>query len=462
MLKKNIALLLLPLSIVLLSSTIDLNDLLNYSNQPLPDYINRENTVGNAITDAGATLGRVLFYDKNLSANLAVSCSSCHQQEFGFSDPLVQSAGLYGGLTGRSSMRLVNARFGTESRFFWDERAITLEDQTTQPIQDHIEMGFSGTMGDMSFDDLLERLSNLPYYRDLFTFVYGDGQITEERIQMALAQFIRSIQSFDSPFDEGLSQVNNAAVNFPNYTDQENLGKRLFLGPPNQGGAGCQACHQAPEFGIVSNSNNNGVIGVAGSDEGQDLTNTRSPSLRDLVNPQGVLNGPMMHTGSFTSLMQVIEHYNDISLNPNLDNRLRGGPNGQGQNLNLTDNEKAALVAFLETLTGSNVYTDERWSDPFGPNGELEISGGPVGTNEVASTELNLAVYPNPATHFVTLRAEGDYNVQVLNVNGQEQKRFWFRGQGTLDISDLTPGVYMLRCEGLDHNTVIVKKLMVR
>jgi len=97
-----------------------------------------------------ATLGRVLFYDKQLSANGAIACASCHKQEFAFSDTAQQSVGLNGGLTGRHSMRLVNSRFADEVRFFWDERASSLEDQTTQPIQDHVEMGFSGENGNTS------------------------------------------------------------------------------------------------------------------------------------------------------------------------------------------------------------------------------------------------------------------------------------------------------------------------
>ena len=351
-------------------NNIDLNSLLNYANQFIPNYIDEDNTGNNEITDAGATLGRVLFYDKNLSVDNTISCASCHKQAFAFGDDNLQSEGV-AGLTGRHSMRLVNARFAEERRFFWDERANTLEAQTTMPIQDHIEMGFSGQNGDPGFNDLIEKLEAIPYYQELFTFVYGDAQITEQRMQHALAQFVRSIQSFDSKYDQGRSQVNNNNTPFPNFTQQENIGKNLFMQPPNQGGAGCQTCHGAPEFGIDNNSDNNGVVGVIGNPSAIDVDVTRSPSLRDLVRTNGQSNGPMMHDGSLTSLTAVIDHYDDIDIVPgnnNLDNRLRGGGprGGNGQNLNLTDQEKAALVAFLRTLSGSNVYTDERWSDPFG------------------------------------------------------------------------------------------------
>lgn len=346
-------------------NSIDLTNLEEYANQSIPDYITKDNTNGNQINDAEATLGRVLFYDKQLSIDNTISCSSCHQQAFAFSDPDAVSTGV-NGVTGRHSMRLVNTRFAEEFRFFWDERAATLEEQTTQPIQDHAEMGFSGQDESPDLNDLIEKLEALEYYQELFTFVYGDAEITEARMQNAMAQFIRSIQSFDSKFDIGRAQVNNDRDDFPNFTDEENLGKTLFMQGQDRGGVGCFGCHRAPEFDINPNSRNNGVVAVANDATSLDLENTRSPSLRDLVQADGTLNGPMMHNGEFTSLLQVINHYNQITIDPNntnLDNRLRNG--GTGQNLNLTDNEKNALVAFLKTLSGSDIYTNSKWSDPF-------------------------------------------------------------------------------------------------
>ena len=142
-------------------AVLDLTKLHSYADQEVPAYINRDNTPdNNPITNIGATLGRVLFYDKRLSKNSTVSCASCHQQEAAFGDPAVASVGA-AGTTGRHSMRLVNARFANERRFFWDERAPTLEAQTTQPIQDHIEMGFSGADGDPDLSALVERVSRI-------------------------------------------------------------------------------------------------------------------------------------------------------------------------------------------------------------------------------------------------------------------------------------------------------------
>lgn len=89
------------------------------------------------------TLSRVLFYDQNLSYNNNVACASCHIPEFGFSDPNAFSTGFEGELTGRNSMGLAQARYYPNDRFFWDERAADLEEQTLMPIQDHIEMGMT-------------------------------------------------------------------------------------------------------------------------------------------------------------------------------------------------------------------------------------------------------------------------------------------------------------------------------
>ena len=344
---------------------IDLDNLFDYESLTTPNYITKDNTRGNYITNEGAVLGRVLFYDVKLSTDNSVACASCHRQQFAFGDDKLMSDGV-AGETGRHSMRLVNVRFAEEDNFFWDERAGSLEEQTTMPIQDHVEMGFSGEDGNPDFTALIEKLEAIENYPILFNQAFGSDEITEERIQDALAQFIRSIQSFDSKYDEGRAQVNDERDDFPNFTEEENLGKRLFMNRPPDGGAGCNACHRAPEFDIDPNSMNNGVIGVAGSPDETDLTNERAPSLRDLMNPNGVTNGPMMHDGSLMTLEDVVRHYNNIdaSGNNNLDERLEGR-NGNGLRLNLDDEEIDAIVSFLETLTGEDMYTAEQWSDPF-------------------------------------------------------------------------------------------------
>jgi len=354
-------------------NNIDPNALLNYANQVKPNYITKDNTNANSITNSKATLGRVLFYDKNLSINNTISCSSCHKQNFAFSDTALISSGVLGGLSVRHSMRLINTRFANETKFFWNERATTLEQQATMPIQDHLEMGYSGINGRESISSLLSKLSKINYYKELFKFVYNDTIVTEVRLQESLAQFIRSIQSFDSKYDIGRAQVNNANDAFPNFSAIENTGKQLFMTPPTfnangirtTGGLGCNSCHNAPEFDIDPNSRNNGVIGVIGSNN-IELNNTRSPSLRDITKADGSINSRMMHNGVFENLNAVLAHYNNIpnnQRNTNIDPRLR--PNNNTQQLNLTVAESNAVIAFMKTLAGTAVYTDRKWASPF-------------------------------------------------------------------------------------------------
>ena len=352
---------------------IDPANLANYANQNKPAYITKDNTGANSISNAKATLGRVLFYDKNLSIDNSISCGSCHNQKFAFGDTAQASRGVAFGLTGRHSMRLVNARFAQEVKFFWDERAVSLEAQTTQPIQDHAEMGFSGQSGRPGISQLITKLGALDYYKELFGFVYGDATITEQRMQESISQFIRSIQSFDSKYDAGRTQAANDGQPFANFTAQENSGKNLFLAVPVfnaagsriNGGLGCGGCHRAPEFDIDPNSGNNGIIGVLNG-TGIDINNTRAPSLRDLTNPAGIPNSGMMHTGLINTLQAAIGHYGTINIAPGnnrLDPRLR--PGGVGQRLNLQATEVDAVIAFLKTLSGNNVYTDAKWGNPF-------------------------------------------------------------------------------------------------
>lgn len=283
------------------------------------------------------------------------------------------SEGVEGGVTGRHSMRLINTAYARETRFFWDERAASHEAQESQPLQDHNEHGFSGVDGRPDLDDLIEKLEALTYYQELFTLAFGDPNITEERLQLALAQFTKSVVSFDSRYDIGRAQVNNNGADFPNFTAEENAGKDLFMDGTQGGGAGCDSCHGAPEFDLAPNRDHHGVVGVANDSTAVDFTNTRSPTLRDLVAPDGTPNGPFMHDGSLATLRAVLEHYdevvvpngvNDTQFRNTIDGRLIDG--GNLQSLGFTDTQLDQLEAFLRTLTGVAVYEDAKWSDPFG------------------------------------------------------------------------------------------------
>jgi cytochrome c peroxidase len=383
------------LSVCAQNGVIDLAALPNYANQQVPAYILKDNTPDeNPISDVGATLGRVLFYDKRLSRNNTVSCASCHRQAHGFSDPSIASTGV-AGMTGRHAMRLSNERFGNESHYFWDERVTFLENQITDPIQNAIEMGFSGTGGDPAFSDLIAKLSATQEYPVLFKLAFGSSTIDEGGIQDAVAQFVRSIQSFDSKYDAGRAFAVDTKP-FPNFTTSENNGKQLFITAPSQGGAGCAVCHRPPEFDIDPNSRNNGVITAIGG--GTDLTNTRAPSLRNLARPTGQLNGPLMHNGAFTTLAQVIDHYAAIpGDNANLDPRLQR-PGGAVQTLNLTTQQRLDLEAFLLTLSGNALYTDAKWSDPFRADGTITLTNVPGATPAQAlniSTRLEVGAGDN-------------------------------------------------------------------
>lgn len=438
------------IAVLAISATLDLGSPEHYANQPIPNYITRDNTpLNNEINDKGATLGRVLFYDKKLSVNNTIACASCHHQQFAFGDTASASVGV-NGTTGRHGMRLVNARFSNEARFFWDERAATLEQQTTMPIQDHAEMGYSGQNGDPSMADLITKMGSIWYYPQLFTWVYGDAQITEQRMQRALAQFVRSIQSFDSKYDAGIAQTGNPNGPFPNFTQQENQGKALFTQPPQfdangirtGGGAGCAGCHGGPEFDIAPNSRNNGVIGSFGG--GTDLTNTRAPSLRDAVDANGDSYGGFMHNAGqngLNTLLDVINHYDSIPQdNAQLDNRLR--PNGNPQRLRLTVQEKGNLVAFLRTLTGSNIYTDSKWSSPF-TNDSLTII--PASISNITSAE-QIKVYPTITKGQVNINYPTSMNntrMIMTGVNGVVLYNDVVRN--SIDISSYPVGMYIIR-----------------
>lgn len=347
--------------------TIDPESPPNYRGQLLPAFytapvLMREDRTpaNNVTTNEGALLGRVLFYDRNLSRTRNVSCASCHAQTLAFGDSARFSLGIDGvSRTGTHSMRLGNARFNESARYFWDRRAASLEAQTTQPIQDAVEMGFSATHG--GFAAVIARLDSLPYYAPLFKLAFGSETIDELRVQRALAQYVRSILAINSRWDVAFASVPqgpggpNFLAPLPGFTAQESRGQEIFFRPPNAGGAGCQGCHAAPSFSLVASSQSNGL------DAGQTIV-FRSPSLKDVAR-----SARFMHDGRFTTLEQVVEFYNSgVQSGLSLDNRLRG-PGGGPQRLNLSDADKAALAAFLRTLNEQTLGADPKFSNPFRP-----------------------------------------------------------------------------------------------
>ena len=459
--KKSFLFIVFGVFFTLIAGTIDLGFLFNYASQNIPSYIIQDNTAQNPITNEGATLGRVLFYDKNLSSDNSTACASCHQQEFAFGDSSSVSQGV-NGFTERHSMRIINPRFQPQPTYFWDVRADSLEALATMPIKNHIEMGFSGTNGDLSFNDLLLKLDTIDYYNHLFNKAYGDTLITEHLIQKALAQFMRSIQSFDSKYDTGLAMTNSPFVDFPNFSLEENQGKSLFLSN------GCNVCHVAPEFHTDTNHFNNGVITVFGLPGEIDTSVSRSATLRDLINPNGQPNGPMMHNGSFMTLMDVIDHYDSIpddpentNLSPFLNNF--GGPGTQ--ELNLTLSEKNAIIAFLKTLTGNNVYSNPIWSTPFDSQGNLNIINSSLSVSN-QSNSPSLQLYPNPASNGFTIQTNNKkLLITILSSVGEQVNQIQssrLTPFTTIDVSTYSEGIYFVKIEAQETSFIQVKQLVIR
>ncbi|MEL7002483.1 MAG: cytochrome c peroxidase [Bacteroidota bacterium] len=295
----------------------------NYADLIIPEYFVessgslpfQDNTPkDNQVTDEGATLGRVLFYDVNLSANNTISCASCHQQDKGFSDPRRFSVGLNGESTNRHSMSLINSRWYEKQGFFWDERAPSLEDQVLLPIQDHIEMG-------LELSEMVTKLEQLEYYKVLFNRAFGTPDVTPDRVSRALSQFTRSIISFDSRFNkavraDGLDEVpETEMVSLSTLTEQENIGLDIFYNY-----ATCGYCHMGPAH-VADSLKNNGLDLVYAdkgkaewSDNPQDNALFKPPSLANIA-----LTAPYMHDGRFETLMDVVNHYSDnIKAHPNL------------------------------------------------------------------------------------------------------------------------------------------------
>jgi cytochrome c peroxidase len=288
--------------------------------QALPQQDNTP--ANNQITNDGATLGRVLFYDKHLSKNNTVSCASCHKQEMSFSDNLIKSRGFEGGSTKRHSMPTLNLRFYRSGKMFWDERAATLEEQVLMPIQDETEMG-------MTLELLEAKLSSLSYYPELFRRAFGSKEINADKISKALAQFLRSIVTYQSKYDR-------VKQGMENFTPDEQAGEQLFL---TAGPGACGGCHRPPLFITSQPAAPFGLLDP--NDAGINNQNRfKSGTLRNIA-----ATTPLFHNGSVPSL--------EAMLASNIP--AHGVP----------PQDRPRLLAFLRTLTDNTITTDVRFSDPF-------------------------------------------------------------------------------------------------
>lgn len=300
---------------------------------PIPD-LPRDNP----LIEERVTLGEKLFHEKALSRDGSISCASCHHADAAFTDRLTLSVGIDGQKGDRNAMPLFNLAWKRE--FFWDGRAPSLREQVLMPIADHREM-------DKSLENVSNKLTALPDYARLFAAAFRSEGITAEKIALALEQFLLTLSASDAKFDQAISGKTK-------LTEQETRGFELFMTEyePRTGqlGADCFHCHGGALFSDHQFHNN----GLSGDDRGRakvtgstaDHGKFATPSLRNIT-----LTAPYMHDGRFATLEEVVEHYSSgVHRSPTLDPNLAKHP---ANGLNLATADKAALVAFLKTLTSA-------------------------------------------------------------------------------------------------------------
>lgn len=391
-----------------------------------PDSINAK------ITDHGATLGRVLFYDKKLSANNELSCASCHKQEFSFADNVQYSIGINNALTTRNSPNInalawnAEVLFGIEENLlFWDNRESNLEEMVLQPIVHEGELG-------KDLEVLIDKLENTDYYPTLFENAFGDKTITPERIGDALAQFVRSITSFNTRFDW-------IQTGEDSFTPQELQGFNLFRQSCDN-----RACHNQPHFGnaqpmntgLESETIDPGLGGWTGLEA--DIGKFKSPSLRNVA-----LTAPYMHDGRFATLGEVIDFYSDeVVYHPNNDYEWVAQDPPTFQGFNFSQGQKDALIAFLNTLTDPYITTAEKWADPF-----VEVSAA-----SFLPLEEEVEIFPNPASFYTTIKLanpDGDlYHFRLMSMKGKVVQAFTSKASEViLERKNLVAGVYLLEIQ---------------
>jgi cytochrome c peroxidase len=348
---------------------------LNLPNQPGAYY---ETSFDSSINHK-AQLGRVLFYEKQLSLNNTISCGSCHKQAFAFADNQRFSKGLENKQTSRNSpplqdfsnlnMFIDNAE-GTPinpidfvpgiggNEFFWDGRQNNLKDLILKPVANHVEMGITDV------NMLIPKLTKLPYYKNLFLKAYQSEEITLDKISDAVATFIQAMNTNNSKFNRVLFGA-AAVLNQETFTAVEQNGFDLFFGKYP-----CGQCHQINVGSYFSSGFMNIGLDDTPKDRGRAVIDNNSfnegafktPNLKNVA-----LTAPYMHDGRFNTLEEVIEHYSTgIKMNPALHPTLRDENDyNSPRKMNITNEDKRALIAFLNTLTDPVFVTDPKFSDPF-------------------------------------------------------------------------------------------------
>jgi cytochrome c peroxidase len=311
----------------------------------------------NPLTIQGVRLGRMLFYEKRMSKDGSISCASCHRQADAFTDTARFSEGVRGKLGGRQAMAVFNMAWNG-NEFFWDGRSHLLRDQSLKPVEDSLEM-------DESVTNVIAKLKTDQNYKDQFVRAFGSSEITKERMQLALEQFMNSIVSVDSKYDRYLRGTATLDSN-------EERGRVLFFAEynpsfPSLSGADCQHCHSGRNFENDKYLNNALDTDAEMQDDGRmDVTGRSSDkgkfkvtSLRNIAKTP-----PYMHDGRFSTLEEVVEHYDSGMKNSSTVDAALIYPLNNG-GLQLTNEDKKDLVAFLKTLTDEVLLTNPDYSDPF-------------------------------------------------------------------------------------------------
>ena len=284
----------------------------------------------NPLTTEKVELGRMLAFDKRLSQDNTISCMSCHLATNAFTDGKPVATGIRGQKGGRSAPASFNRVFSSAQ--FWDGRAETLEAQSVGPFTNPIEHGFA------NYDVMLAKMNKIPGYRKLFKEAFGDENIKIENVGKAIASFQRTILSGNSPADKFDQGQQTGAI-----SESAQKGLTLFRDK-----ARCTKCHSG--FNFTDEKFHN--LGIGWDDNKVDLgrymvTNTaeelgafKTPTLREIAR-----SAPYMHDGRFKTLEEVVNFYNKGGVkNPHQDPLILP--------LELTDQEKSDLVAFLRTLNG--------------------------------------------------------------------------------------------------------------
>jgi cytochrome c peroxidase len=337
-----------------------------YPLDQLPAYFGKNFQIpaDNPLTYEGVELGRMLFYEKKLSANNQIACASCHQQSKAFTDGLAVSVGVEGRKREVGSMSLANLLW--QKKFNWNGSASNLEEQVVMPMQHPNEMN-------QSLEISAQKLQATDNYPQKFKEVFKSEQIIPQNIAKALAQFLRTLISANSKFDKVLRGETQ-------LTESEQRGRVLFFTHPIAGqlrGGNCGDCHgglmvggTAPDFqgfhnnGLETDANlKNGLFDITKNPN--DKGKFKAPSLRNIA-----LTAPYMHDGRFQSLEEVLDHYNEhIKMSSTLDvliteasNNLFVPPNTV--DLGLTAQEKADIIAFLKTLTDEEFVNNPKFKQP--------------------------------------------------------------------------------------------------